>query len=227
MQDGSENLLRQEIGDGHLEMLLDVLVHPEGPRIRDHISHGEVDLCEISQESANHILCICIAFAGLYIYPDKCCDDNNPFPVTGRICETAKNYKSIFHPISLLTKTLREVTISFSKWQHLPKPTGEEFDNDAVYTSETWTDQLTDASKALQELVTSISLPIEDTCKFESCIFDLDQVNTFVEVVGQILDLSQFPTLFRPKGDMEITLLLRSIVQHGNVISEQARRKYI
>ena len=220
--------MRQEIGDGHLEMLLDILVHPEGPRIRDHISHGEVDLCEISQESANHILCICIAFAGLYIYPDKCCcDGGNPFPVTGRICETAKNYKSTFHPISLLTKKLREVTISFSKWQCLPKPSGEEFVNDAVNTTEKWTDQLTDASKALQELMTSVSLPIEDTCKFESCVFDLDQVNTFVEVVGQILDLSQFPTLFRPKGDMEITLLLRSIVQHGNVISEQARRKYI
>jgi len=40
------------------------------------------------------------------------------------------------------------------------------------------------------------------------------------------VDSAQCPTLFRPKGEMEVVLLLRSIAQHGNVISEQARRAF-
>jgi len=42
LDDGSTNKLVQELGAPHMEMLLDLLVHPEGPRLRDHISHGEV-----------------------------------------------------------------------------------------------------------------------------------------------------------------------------------------
>ena len=209
-------------------MLLDVLVHPEGPRIRDHISHGEVDLSEISQESANHILCICIAFAGLYINPDKtCCDGNDPFPVTGRICEAAKTYKSIFHPISLLTKTLGEVAVSFLKWNDLPRPLEEEFDILENSGNKLKGQLITGARKAFQELMASVSLPVEDVIKLLPCQFDVDQVNAFVEVVVQILNTCTFPTLFRPKGEMEITLILRSIAQHGKVVSEQARRNIL
>lgn len=42
LDDGSTNQLVQELGAPYMEMLLDLLVHPEGPRLRDHISHGEV-----------------------------------------------------------------------------------------------------------------------------------------------------------------------------------------
>ncbi|KAK3742251.1 hypothetical protein QZH41_009019, partial [Actinostola sp. cb2023] len=63
LPDGSENQLRNKIGDKYLEMLLDVLVHPDGQRIRDHISHGEVHLDLISQGLCSHVICICIAFA--------------------------------------------------------------------------------------------------------------------------------------------------------------------
>ncbi|XP_031564868.1 endoplasmic reticulum membrane-associated RNA degradation protein-like isoform X2 [Actinia tenebrosa] len=41
---GTENQLRTEIGDEFLQMLLDILVYTDGPRLRDRISHGEVDL---------------------------------------------------------------------------------------------------------------------------------------------------------------------------------------
>lgn len=41
---------------------MDILVHSEGPRIRDHLSHGEVDLDTVSQDLCHHIICICTAF---------------------------------------------------------------------------------------------------------------------------------------------------------------------
>ena len=42
LPDGSPNRLKEEIGTSKLEMLLDILVHPEGPKLRAKISHGEV-----------------------------------------------------------------------------------------------------------------------------------------------------------------------------------------
>lgn len=208
-------------------MLLDILVHSEGPRIRDHISHGEVDLHKISQQSANHILCICVAFAGLYIYPDYKSHYDNSFPLVERICETAKTYKSVFHPISLLSKTVRELSLSFLKWQDLSKPFGEEFDS-LVGDGNKSTVKCPDVEKSLQMLMVSVSLPGDSLSKVLQWQFDLDQIETFVQGCVQILDTTQCPTLFRPKGEMEVALLLRSIAQHGNVISEQARRaKYL
>ena len=200
-------------------MLLDILVHSEGPRIRDHISHGEVDLHEISQQSANHILCICVAFAGLYIYPSYKSHNDNSFPLVERICKTAKTYKSVFHPISLISKTVRELCLSFLKWQDLPKPFGEEFDSFESDSSV----KFPDVEEALQMLMESISLPGDGLSKVPEWQFDFGQIETFVQDCVQILDSGQYPTLFRPKGEMEVALLLRSIVQHGNVISDQAR----
>jgi len=203
-------------------MLLDILVHSEGPRIRDHISHGEVNLHEISQQSANHILCICVAFAGLYIYTDYKSHNDNSIPLVERICETATTYKSVFHPISLLSKTVRELCLSFLKWQDLPKPFGEEFDS----LESDGSVKFLDFKEALRMLMESFSLPGDSLFKVLQWQFDLGELETFVEGCVQTVDSAQCPTLFRPKGEMEVTLLLRSIAQHGNVISEQARRAF-
>lgn len=201
-------------------MLLDILVHSEGPRIRDHISHGEVDLREISQQSANHLLCICVAFAGLYIYPvNESHHSGNTFSLVERICETVKGYKSVFHPVSLLAKTVQELALSFKKWLDLPKPFREEFDS-LENNGGKWTIKSPDVENALQMLRSLVSLHGVNLSK----LFDLDQIDTFVEGCIQILDGALCPTLFRPKGELEIALLLRSITQHGIVISEQARK---
>ena len=44
-------------------LLLDMLRYPEGPRFRDRISHGEIDLDKVDLEVASHILNVCAAFA--------------------------------------------------------------------------------------------------------------------------------------------------------------------
>ena len=44
-------------------ILLDCLVYPSGPRIRDHVSHGEMSAFSISQTVANHVACTCAVIA--------------------------------------------------------------------------------------------------------------------------------------------------------------------
>ena len=67
-------------------MLLDLLVHPEGPRLRDRISHGEVTLpslyecvcmyilkvdilCGVSGIMATYVLNIAVSLCSLYVVP--------------------------------------------------------------------------------------------------------------------------------------------------------------
>ena len=218
LQDGSENLLRQELGDALMEMLLDVLVHSEGPRIRDHISHGEVDLCEISQQLANHILCICTAFAGSYLN-----SDTGNFPITTRICEATKVYKSLFHPISLLAKVVHNLALSLLKWKDLLKPSGEECEELDCDRNKSAA-HFPNVSRALQAVIMISTIFTEESLtKILPCQFDLDNIDTFFPRCLQILDTASFPTLFRSKGELEIAMLLHRIVQHGTVTFEQAR----
>lgn len=224
LPDGSENLLRQEIGDEYLEMLLDVLVHSEGPRIRDHISHGEVDLSEISQDLANHVLCICIAFLGLYNFPDKNSHGCRHRTVPGQIYDAVRQYKSLFHPISLLTMSVHNAALSLSNWHNLPKPSEEEFKNlTGSQCDEKWIDRFGATMEALCQWMESVLT--EHGHKLLPCKFGVDNVSVFVEVVEEILNVGKFTTLYRPKDEIAITALLRSIIQHISVISEQVRRK--
>ncbi|XP_019627272.1 PREDICTED: endoplasmic reticulum membrane-associated RNA degradation protein-like [Branchiostoma belcheri] len=71
LQDGSTNLMSSELGDSYMELLLDLLVHPEGPRVRDHASHGELDLATIPAGLANHVLCVSLAFCIKYASTDR------------------------------------------------------------------------------------------------------------------------------------------------------------
>ena len=208
-----------------MELLLDVLVHQEGPRIRDHISHGEVNLQEISQESANHILCLCISFAGLYLYPDKINRFNGDylFPVSKRICEVASGYKSRFHPVSLARKTVCKLTLSLLKWQDLPNPFADEFSG-LESSDEKLSTQIADATRACEKLITSVSLSEDNVSKLFPLQFDLGKVYTFVEVVVELLNMAQLPTLYMPKEEIDVAVVLRNIVQHGIVISGQASR---
>ncbi|XP_021918733.1 endoplasmic reticulum membrane-associated RNA degradation protein-like [Zootermopsis nevadensis] len=55
------NKVRAVLGDCLIEMLQDIFVHQKGPRIRDKISHGECDLCDVTQTLTNHIICATLA----------------------------------------------------------------------------------------------------------------------------------------------------------------------
>ena len=51
-------------------MLLDLLEHQEGPRLRDHISHGELDIMTISQDVASYVLTVSAVFCVCVRQPD-------------------------------------------------------------------------------------------------------------------------------------------------------------
>ncbi|XP_030894589.1 endoplasmic reticulum membrane-associated RNA degradation protein isoform X5 [Leptonychotes weddellii] len=56
LDDGKINQLPLLLGEPAMEFLWDFLNHQEGPRIRDHLSHGEINLPEFPKEAANQLL---------------------------------------------------------------------------------------------------------------------------------------------------------------------------
>ncbi|XP_049991679.1 endoplasmic reticulum membrane-associated RNA degradation protein isoform X2 [Alexandromys fortis] len=56
LDDGSINRLPHFLGEPAMEFLWDLLNYQEGPRIRDRLSHGEINLREFPKEAASHLL---------------------------------------------------------------------------------------------------------------------------------------------------------------------------
>lgn len=106
-------------------MLLDLLVHLEGPRVRDRISHGEVrektywvwvclkfnfyqsipalqvDFYQISKIISNHIVCMVAVFCLQYgIGVEK----EHTEQVYKSLLASERKYVSLFHPLSLLER---------------------------------------------------------------------------------------------------------------------------
>ncbi|ERE82151.1 putative transmembrane protein C6orf70 like protein [Cricetulus griseus] len=56
LKDGNINQLPHFLGDPAMEFLWDFLNYQEGPRIRDRLSHGEINLREFPREAASQLL---------------------------------------------------------------------------------------------------------------------------------------------------------------------------
>ena len=83
-------------------ILLDILTYPEGPRVRDHLSHGEMDISAFPASLANHILCVCAALC--LAFTDSCSASLTRMPLMHKIHQDSLAYQSQFHPITQLKK---------------------------------------------------------------------------------------------------------------------------
>ena len=106
-------------------MLLDLLIHSEGPRVRDRISHGEVrevvsevlladfvltdslqvDFYQVSKTVSNHIICMVAVFCLQY----STGVEKHSEQVYKFLLASERKYVSLFHPLSLLRRDVSNV----------------------------------------------------------------------------------------------------------------------
>lgn len=224
LPDGSENRLVSAVGKPYLTMLLDCFHYPYGPRMRDHISHGEVLLTDVSKNAALHLICICIAFASKFSSPDfsKECTELVP-----SICNRADNYESVYHPISVVKQQTFLVAKSLSLWHVMPQPATDL----AVGCTEAMTDkaqliqtQTETAYRAVENYVTLLSA---DEKIDKSHCYQLLVLGDFSAEFEKVLKSLQLNTLYRyhnsalPTREEEILRLLLRIAKFCVHISEQ------
>lgn len=205
----TKNRLRQEVGDARMELLLDLLVHVEGPRLRDKISHGEVELLGLPKELASHVICVSAVFAFLYVVIPlgKQQDEKEVFH---KITTCANNFKSMFHPIAILKRKTRELIESVSTWRDFPKPDSDEFAQLGVY--ELW--ELCPMAENVFQIINSVLFKHAKCCSTPAKWGDvLKNVKTLLE--------KEISTLYCTRLQMEIVGVLRNIIQCCSIVTQQ------
>ena len=190
-------------------MLQDLLVHPDGPRLRDHISHGQVDVSMLPRALANHVLCVCLGLVFLYLIPDKNFDAGRHGRLIQQISDAARGYKSVFHPISVLKMDTKTLLDSLSSCHELPKPDMEHL----AFPTES--SPFVMQTKYLKLLAGTVEGDLRS--RLESL---LPTRQEFVKFITSLLD-EPMSLLFRPRSEMELVSLFRNIVLHCQMTVHQ------
>ncbi|XP_063480030.1 endoplasmic reticulum membrane-associated RNA degradation protein isoform X8 [Symphalangus syndactylus] len=170
LNDGKINQLPLFLGEPAMEFLWDFLNHQEGPRIRDHLSHGEIDLHEFSKETTNQLLAFSVVLllrfvdeGLLSVFKEKAAVE--------LLISLAEGYSSRCHPVFQLKKQVLSCEESIRVWALLPFP--EELTREAV--------RLEDNSEtnACHSLITKITDELYHHMPENHCVLkDLDRLPT-------------------------------------------------
>ena len=225
LPDGSENRLLSAIGKPCLTLLLDCFHYPHGPRVRDHISHGEVQLAGVSKDAALHLICICIACASKFCSPDG---SEESVELIQFVCSKADRYESLYHPISVVKQQIFLAAKSLSLWHLMPLPSLDDHiavsgteDVDKIQIIQK---QRETTNKAVENYVSVLSA--DDKLDKSNCC-QLLMLDDFSAEVDKSLRSSKSNTLYRyhnstlPTREEEILRLLLRIGKLCVCISEQ------
>ncbi|KAI6071937.1 Endoplasmic reticulum membrane-associated RNA degradation protein isoform X1 [Aix galericulata] len=194
------------------EFLWDFLNHQEGPRIRDHLSHGEINLKTFPRELANQIVAFAITllcrFSG---------EDTVPFKehvIIKPLMTCASCYRSQFHPISRLKKQVLECMKSIHLWPELPTVSEEHVQVVKGLEGNTETSSLI---LKMAEILAQVQQYLPQDC----CSPD-DPINSVVtERLLVKLSDKHVCTLYSPRPVLEVLVVLRKICTQCHQVSEQ------
>ncbi|KAF3831366.1 hypothetical protein GH733_000103 [Mirounga leonina] len=193
LDDGKINQLPLFLGEPAMEFLWDFLNHQEGPRIRDHLSHGEINLPEFPKEAANQLLAFSIVLLLRFTDEDLSAALKEK-AVIKSLVGLAEGYHAHFHPVAQLKKQVLSCEKSIRVWPLLPLPEEAEEAARLEGTSET---------QACEALITEIlrALP-----------------RHLPESRGVVSDRDSLPT---ERTVLEVLTVLRNISAHCARVSSQ------
>ncbi|XP_070952253.1 endoplasmic reticulum membrane-associated RNA degradation protein isoform X4 [Macaca nemestrina] len=121
LNDGKINQLPLFLGEPAMEFLWDFLNHQEGPRIRDHLSHGEINLHEFSKETTNQLLAFSVVLLLRFVDEGLLSVFKEKASVE-LLISLAEGYSSRCHPVFQLKKQVLSCEESIRVWALLPFP---------------------------------------------------------------------------------------------------------
>ncbi|NXN52899.1 EMARD protein, partial [Rynchops niger] len=194
------------------EFLWDFLNHQEGPRIRDRLSHGEIDLEAFPREVANQIVAFAITL--LCRFSDEDMFAFKEHMVIKPLMNCASCYRSRFHPISRLKKQVLECMKSIHLWPELPTVPEEHVE----------TTKGLEGNAEGSTLILMISEIISQLQQYmpQNCYSSDDPINSVLtERLLIALCDTYICTLYSPRPVLEIVVVLRKISTQCHQVSEQ------
>ncbi|XP_027490006.1 endoplasmic reticulum membrane-associated RNA degradation protein isoform X1 [Corapipo altera] len=195
-----------------MEFLWDFLNHQEGPRVRDRLSHGEINLEAFPREVANQIVAFAITL--LCRFSDENMFSLKEHTVIKPLMNCASCYQSRFHPISRLKKQVLECMKSIHLWSGLPTVSEEQV-------------QTIKGSEENAEASTLLLMISEITSQLvqympQNCCSSDDPINSVLteRLLTELCD-TRICTLYSPRPVLEVVVILRKISTQCHQVSEQ------
>ncbi|KAM6432785.1 endoplasmic reticulum membrane-associated RNA degradation protein [Rhynochetos jubatus] len=206
------NQLPAVLEEPAMEFLWDFLNHQEGPRIRDRLSHGEIDLKAFPREVANQIVAFAITLLCRFLDEDTFAFKEHV--VIKPLMNCASCYRSRFHPISRLKKQVLECMKSIQLWPELPTVPEEHIQ----------TIKGLEGNAEASTLILMISEIISQLQQYtpHKCFSSDDPVSSGLteRLLTELCDM-HICTLYSPRPVLEILVLLRKISTQCHQVSEQ------
>ncbi|NWH59331.1 EMARD protein, partial [Geococcyx californianus] len=194
------------------EFLWDFLNHQEGPRIRDRLSHGEINLEAFPREVANQIVAFAITL--LCKFSDEDMSAFKEHMVIKPLMKCAHCYRSQFHPISRLKKQVLECMKNIHLWLALP----------TVPEEHVQTIKGLEGNAEASTLILMISEIISQLQQYipQNCC-GLGHLMNSVLTERLLIELCDMHicTLYTPKPVLEIVVVFRKISTQCHQVSEQ------
>ncbi|XP_069708368.1 endoplasmic reticulum membrane-associated RNA degradation protein isoform X2 [Phaenicophaeus curvirostris] len=206
------NQLPAVLEEPAMEFLWDFLNHQEGPRIRDRLSHGEINLESFPKEVANQIVAFAITL--LCRFSDEDMFDFKEHVVIKPLMNCAHCYRSRFHPISQLKKQVLECIKSIHLWPELPTVPEEHIPTTKGLEGNTEASTLI---LMISEIISQLQQYMPQNC----CSSD-DLINSVLteRLLIELCDM-RVCTLYTPRPVLEIVVILCKISTQCHQVSEQ------
>uniref|UniRef100_A0A8B9GI67 ER membrane associated RNA degradation n=1 Tax=Amazona collaria TaxID=241587 RepID=A0A8B9GI67_9PSIT len=206
------NQLPSVLEEPAMEFLWDFLNHQEGPRVRDRLSHGEIDLEAFPREVANQIVAFAITL--LCRFSDEDMFAFKEHMVIKPLMNCASCYCSRFHPISRLKKQVLECMKSIHLWPELP----------TVPEEHVQTIKGLDGHTGASTLIFMISEVLSQLQQYmpQICCSSDDPINNVLteRLLIELCD-TRICTLYSPRPVLEVLVILRKISTQCHQVSEQ------
>ncbi|NXH84261.1 EMARD protein, partial [Edolisoma coerulescens] len=194
------------------DFLWDFLNHQEGPRIRDRLSHGEINLETFPREVANQIVGFAITI--LCRFSDEDMFSFKEHMVIKPLMNCASCYRSQFHPISRLKKQVLECTKSIHLWPELP----------AVPEEQVQMIKGLEGNAEANTLILMISEIISQLQPYvpQNCCSSDDPINSVLteRLLMELCD-TRICTPYSPRPVLEVVVVLRKISTQCHQVSQQ------
>ncbi|NWH95270.1 EMARD protein, partial [Aegithalos caudatus] len=194
------------------DFLWDFLNHQEGPRIRDRLSHGEINLETFPREVANQIVGFAITI--LCRFSDEDMFSFKEHMVIKPLMNCASCYRSRFHRISRLKKQVLECMKSIHSWAELPTVPEEQVQKIKGLEGNAEADTLI---LMISEIISQLQHYMPQSC----CSSD-DPINS-VQTERLLMELcdTRVCTLYSPRAVLEVVAVLRRISAQCHQVSQQ------
>ncbi|KAM6279939.1 endoplasmic reticulum membrane-associated RNA degradation protein [Porphyrio hochstetteri] len=209
--DNEINQLPAVLEEPAMEFLWDFLNHQEGPRIRDRLSHGEINLKAFPRKVANQIVAFAITL--LCRFSDEDVFAFKEHMVIKPLMNCASCYRAQFHPISRLKKQVLECMKSIHLWPELPTVPEEH-----IQTIKGLEGNTEDSTLIL--MVSEIISQLQQYMP-QNCYSSDDPINSVLteRLLIELCD-TRICTLYSPRPVLEVLVVFRKISTQCHQVSE-------